>query len=146
MFTIMRVMPSMEKTSWMFGGAEKSSKQVDTAFQDYVETLKNNPSLCIGDGCSDADLMIAAHWLGQTTRPGSEPRSLFPYREGDDGYKRYSMGRVDINMEVAEVDHRRYVILCNRVSIHWTPTPAIENMDLSNCLLSVSVSREEYAR
>jgi hypothetical protein len=106
----------------------KYSKQEETTLQDYVETLKNNPSLRDGNGCSDADLMLAAHWLGRITQQaGDGPASLFTYREGDEGYKRYSMGRVEINIGADAVDHVRDVILCNRVSLHWTPTKAIKN-------------------
>ena len=104
----------------------KHSNQEETTMQDYVETLKNDPSLRDGNGCSDADLMVAAHWLAHMTRPaGIEPASLFTYREGDEGYKRYSMSRVEIGLGADEVDHVSDVILCNRVSLHWTPTQAI---------------------
>ena len=105
----------------------KNSTQEEITLRDYVEMLKNQPSLRDGNGCSDADLMIAAHWLGGGTsrKTGSEPVSLFTYREGDGGYKRYSMGRVEINVGADEVDYARDVILCNRVSLHWTPTRAI---------------------
>jgi hypothetical protein len=105
----------------------KYSRQEETTLQEYVERLYNDPFSREGSGCSDADLMIAAHWLGDLTlQEGMEPASLFTYREGDGGYKRYSLGRVEINIGVEEVDHVRDVILCNRRGIHWTPTRAID--------------------
>lgn len=106
--------------------AWKNSKQLDTTLQNYVTTLRHDPSQRITDGCSDADLMIATHWL-LSTRPANfdQPR-LFTYRHGDDGYKQYCMGKIFMNTAAADVHHRTDVILCNRSSIHWTATRQIE--------------------
>jgi hypothetical protein len=43
------------------------------------------------------------------------------------GYKRYLMGQVETNISADEVNHVKHVILCNRVSLHWSPTRAINN-------------------
>ena len=103
----------------------KSSKQLDTTLEDYVTNL-NDPQTRICDGCSDADLMIATDWLLHT-RPANinQPR-LFTYRQDDNGYKQYCMGRVFINTAASDVRHETDLILCNRSGIHWTGTRAIE--------------------
>jgi hypothetical protein len=103
----------------------KGSKQLDTTLNDYVMTLTDNPENRVGDGCTDADLMIAAHWLLHTRPPGIDQPRLFTYREGDQGYKQYCMGRVIINVEPTGVQHETDVVLCNRSSLHWTPTAPI---------------------
>jgi hypothetical protein len=106
----------------------KYSRQEQTTLHHYVEILKNHKSLRDGNGCSDADLMVVADWLSHMVQPaGSEPATLFTYRQGDNGYKRYSMGRVETNISADEVNHVKDVILCNRVSLHWSPTRAINN-------------------
>jgi hypothetical protein len=121
----------------MFTGvwkAWKSSKQQDITLEDYVTTLLDHPQTRIGDGCSDADLMIATHWLHHTTPANSDQLRLFTYREGDDGYKQYCMGRVFINTPASEVRHETDLILCNRSSIHWTATRPIEERKYPNGL------------
>jgi hypothetical protein len=109
--------------------AWKSSKQVETTLHDYIETLRNKRDLRVGNGCSDADVMMAAHWLGHMKRPADgEPFRLFTYREGDNGYKRYSMGQVHTNIAAADVDHERDIMLCNNAGVHWSPTRVIRDM------------------
>ena len=105
--------------------AWRGTHQLDTTLADYVATLANTPDLRIGDGCTDAYLMIAADWLLHTRPQVIDKPKLFTYRQDDDGYMHYSMGSVLTHIQPAHVRHETDLILCNRAAIHWTPTRPI---------------------
>jgi hypothetical protein len=103
----------------------RGSQQLDTTLTDYVMVLANTPTLRIRYGCTDADLMIAADWLLHTRPPAIDQPRLFTYRQDDNGYKHYSVGRVLINIQPSQIHHETDLILCNRAAIHWSPTRPI---------------------
>jgi hypothetical protein len=103
----------------------KTSNQPDTTLQNYVATLKHYPERRIAHGCSDADLMIAIHWIHHITPANIYRPRLFTYRQGDDGYKQYCMGQVFINTPAHNVQYEQDLILCNHSSLHWTATRPI---------------------